>query len=305
MTSTVAISGADASIESPASAVSWGPIIAGAMAAATLTLVLMLVGSGFGLTMVSPWAHESAGITTFAVSAAIWLVIVQWLSSALGGYLTGRLRARWVGIHNDETLFRDTAHGFMSWALATLLVAFVLGSAISATVGAGARAVSGAAAASAKAVAGAADQTDGLAGGSNATLYFVDGLFRPSATTPTTVMPSDDGAAAAQASRILIASAARGEVLPDDRLYLAQLVESRTGLSRPEAEKRVNDVLAQIDAAKTKAQEAADTARKASATFAIVGALSMIIGAFIAAVSAALGGSLRDEDEARYLATVR
>lgn len=301
MTSTMAISGADASIESPASAVSWGPIVAGAMAAATLTLVLMLLGSGFGLTMMSPWAYDSAGIATFAVSAAIWLVVVQWLSSALGGYLTGRLRARWVGIHTDETLFRDTAHGFMSWALATLLVAFVLGSAVTATIGSGARALSGAAAASAVAVAATADQT----GGDNGTLYFVDGLFRPADATPATIMPSDNGTAAAQASRILLASAAKGAVSPDDRSYLAQLVASRTGLSQPEAEKRVDDVLAQVDATKAEAQEAADTARKASATFAIVGALSMIIGAFIAAVSAALGGSLRDEDEARHLATSR
>lgn len=297
MTPTMASSEANASIASPSSAVSWGPIIAGAMAAATLTLVLMLLGSGFGLTMVSPWAYESAGVTTFAVSAAIWLVLVQWLSSALGGYLTGRLRKRWVGVHTDETLFRDTAHGFMAWALATLLVAFVLGSAVTATVGAGAKAVSGAASASAAAV--AADQADG----DNGTLYFVDGLFRPADTSPTTAVTQNDATATEQASRILIASAVKGEVSPDDRAYLAQLVASQTGLSAPDAEKRVNDVLAQVEAAKVKAQEAADATRKASATFAIVGALSMFIGAFIAAVSAALGGSLRDEDETRYLAT--
>ena len=126
-----------ATAESSSSAVSWGAIIAGAFAAATLTFILMLLGSGLGLTMVSPWSNESASVTTFAVSTAIWLVIVQWLSSGLGGYLTGRLRTKWVGIHTDETFFRDTAHGFMAWALATLLVVFVLGSALSSAIGTG------------------------------------------------------------------------------------------------------------------------------------------------------------------------
>ncbi|TIW92714.1 MAG: hypothetical protein E5V59_16760, partial [Mesorhizobium sp.] len=128
--------------ESSLSAVSWGPIIAGAFAASTLTVVLMLVGSGLGLTIVSPWTGASASAVTFAVSAAIWLVVVQWLSAGLGGYLTGRLRAKWVGIHDDEVTFRDTAHGFLAWALATLLVVGVFGSALSATIGAGVQAAS-------------------------------------------------------------------------------------------------------------------------------------------------------------------
>lgn len=142
MASTLIAADGNALVESSASAVNWGPIIAGAFAASTLTFVLMLVGSGLGLTMVSPWSNESASITTFAVSTAIWLVIVQWLSSGLGGYLTGRLRTKWVGIHTDETFFRDTAHGFMAWALATLLVVFLLGSVLSSAIGTGVQAAS-------------------------------------------------------------------------------------------------------------------------------------------------------------------
>ena len=126
MASTLTSSELVAPVESSASAVSWGPIIAGALAASTISFILMLLGSGFGLTMVSPWSNQGASITTFAVSTAIWLVIVQWLASGVGGYLTGRLRTKWVGIHTDETFFRDTAHGFMTWALATLLAVFCL-----------------------------------------------------------------------------------------------------------------------------------------------------------------------------------
>jgi hypothetical protein len=298
MASTILATDVAAPVESSSSAVNWGPIIAGAFAASTLTFILMLLGSGLGLTMVSPWSNESASVTTFAVSTAIWLVIVQWLSSGLGGYLTGRLRTKWVGIHTDETFFRDTAHGFMAWALATLLVVFVLGSALSAAIGTGVKAASTVASGAAMGASAGATANAGNDGGSDATSYFVDALFRP--TDPSRLAApgaEGDATAAAQASRILITSAAAGEVSADDKTYLGQLVAARTGLSQADATARVDAVLAQAEAAKVQAQEAADTARKAGASFALVGALSLMIGAFIASAAAALGGKQRDDEE--------
>ena len=302
MASTLIAADGNASVESSASAVNWGAIIAGAFAASTLTFFLMLVGSGLGLTMVSPWSNESASITTFAVSTAIWLVIVQWLSSGLGGYLTGRLRTKWVGVHTDETFFRDTAHGFLAWALATLVVVGVLGSALTAVVGTGVQAASTVASGAAMGASAGATANAGTSGGSDVTSYFVDELFRP--TDPTRLAApgaEGDATAAAQASRILVTSAAAGEVSADDKAYLGQLVSARTGLSQPDATARVDAVLAKIEQAKVAAQEAADTARKAGATFALVGALSLIIGAFIASAAAALGGKQRDDEEILYL----
>src|SRR3954452_10719723 len=96
--STLSAVGVSTATESSSTAVSWGPIIAGAFAASTLTFILMLLGSGLGLTMVSPWSGSGLSATSFAVSTAIWLVVVQWLSSGVGGYLAGRLRTKWVGI---------------------------------------------------------------------------------------------------------------------------------------------------------------------------------------------------------------
>lgn len=306
MASTLIAADGNASVESSASAVKWGPIIAGAFAASTLTFVLMLVGSGLGLTMVSPWSNESASITTFAVSTAIWLVIVQWLSSGLGGYMTGRLRTKWVGVHTDETFFRDTAHGFMSWALATLVVVGVLGSALSAVVGTGVQAASTVASGAAMGASAGATANAGTSGGTDISSYFVDELFRP--TDPARLAApgaEGDAAAAAQASRILVTSAAAGEVSADDKAYLGQLVAARTGLSQPDAMARVDAVLAKIEQAKVAAQEAADTARKAGATFALVAALSLVIGALIASAAAALGGKQRDDEETLYLAERR
>ena len=283
-------------VESSSSAISWAAIIAGAVSAAALTFVLMLLGSGLGLAMVSPWTNQGAGITTFAVSAAIWMIVVQWLSAAIGGYMTGRLRVKWVGVHTDETFFRDTAHGLLAWALATLLVVCIASSSLTSAVGTGVQAASNVASgaamgASAGTMANAGDST-----GDNATSYFVDSLFRPNDPARLAAPGAEgDAAAAAQASRILIASAAAGEMSPADRTYLGQLVAARTGLSETDANARVDAVIAQTDQAKAKAQEAADAARKAGIAFALMAALSLVIGAFIASVSAALGGRLRDE----------
>lgn len=298
MQSTLSAVDVSPSTESSSTAVSWGPIIAGAFAASTLTFILMLLGSGLGLSMASPWSGSGASVTTFAVSTAIWLIIVQWLSSGVGGYLAGRLRTKWVGIHTDEVYFRDTAHGFLAWALATLLVVGVLGSALSAAVGTGVQAVS--TVASGAALGASAGASANAGGADNATSYLVDSLFRPAdATKLATASP--DGDAVAQASRILIASAAAGEISADDKTYLSQLVAARTGLSEADAKTRVDALVAKVEDAKVKAKQAADTARKGSATFALLGALSLVIGAFIASAAAALGGRQRDEEEAILL----
>src|SRR5690606_17113535 len=130
-----------------ASAVSLRSILAGALAASAITLILTLIGSGLGLTMVSPWAGESVSLEAIGWTTVVWLILVQWLSAGFGGYLTGRLRTKWVGVHTAAVFFPDTAHGFLSWALATLLVVGLLGSVISSAAGTVASATASAASA--------------------------------------------------------------------------------------------------------------------------------------------------------------
>ena len=120
------------SVESSASAVEWAAIVGGALAAVGISIILFTLGSGLGLSTVSPWSWSNPSPTTFGMVAGIWLIVTQWLASALGGYLTGRLRTKWVGIRTDEVFFRDTAHGFLAWALATVLVAAFFGMAAAA-----------------------------------------------------------------------------------------------------------------------------------------------------------------------------
>jgi hypothetical protein len=302
MPSTLSAVEVAAPVESSSSAVSWGPIIAGAFAASTLTFILMLLGSGLGLTMVSPWSGAGAGVTTFAVSTAVWLIVVQWLSSGLGGYLTGRLRTKWVGIHTDETYFRDTAHGFLAWALATLLVVGVLGSALTSVVSGGVQAASTVISGAAQGASTVASSSGAGDTAGNATSYFVDSLFRPADPARLNAPGAEgDAAATAQASRILLNSAAEGQVSDEDKTYLSQLVAARTGLSEADAKTRVDAMLAKVEDAKVKAKQAADTARKAGATFALIAALSLVIGAFIASAAAVLGGQQRDDEEAVFL----
>lgn len=167
------------------SAVSWGAIFAGAAAAAALSLILLILGVGLGLSSVSPWSFEGVSKETFGWTSVAWLTFTALAASGLGGYLAGRLRTKWTQIHGDETYFRDTAHGFVSWAVATLLTAGLLTSAIGGVLGAGAK-VAGATAGAAVSTAGVAAAGVGTAaaGGQEGDLnYWVDSLFR-NATTP-------------------------------------------------------------------------------------------------------------------------
>ena len=267
---------------SSASGVSWAAIFAGGVAAAAVSVMLLIFGAGLGLSSVSPWPHNGVSVSTFTVLAAIWLVIVQWVSSGFGGYIAGRLRTKWTGVHTDEVFFRDTAHGFLAWALATVLVAGLL------TLGSGA------------AVSTGAQLASNTLNATTANNYYVNELFRQQAAAS-----SDNGSAAmvtglsdsdvrSQASVILAQTAVTGTVSAADNAYLTQLVSGRTGLAPTDAQNRVNQVLAQQQADLTKARQVADAARKTSAKGAIFTFVSLLIGAFIASVSGAIGGRLRD-----------
>lgn len=244
---------------SSVSAVSWAAIVAGAVVAAATSLVMVILGSGLGLALASPWPGSAPTVGTFTIMAGIWLIVIQWAASGVGGYLTGRLRTRWVGTHTHEVFFRDTAHGFLAWALSTLLVAVMVTSVIA---GGGSK--------------------EAAPGAANA--YAIDSLLRADRIedAPTSA------ATRAEVARILTTGMAKGELQDNDRLYLDRLVALHTGLSTTQAEARV-------DATLTEVRAAADAARKAASATSIFTALSMLIGAFIASIAAALGGQQRDE----------
>lgn len=315
----------------PESAVSWGAILAGAAAAAALSLILVILGLGLGLSSVSPWAFEGVSAETFGWSSIAWLTLTAIAASGLGGYIAGRLRTKWSNVHGDETYFRDTAHGFLSWAVGTLLAAGLLTSAIGGILGAGAK-VAGATAGAAASTAGVAAAGAGTAalGSQEGDLqYWVDSLFRsnpgaqptppvpaPGNATPGTPAPQPAAGALAprpmpgpdrgpdrrdvraEVNRIVINSLQGDTMDAADTQYLAQLVAAQTGLSQAEAQARVSDVQtrmrAALDKAKQTAKQAADDARKATAYAALWLFITLLIGAFSASLFATWGGRRRD-----------
>ena len=286
--------------EAAASAISWGAIIGGAFAAAAMGLILVALGTGLGFSAVSPWSGSGASATTMTIAGAIWLLLMSAIASAIGGYLAGRLRTGWVDVHVDEVFFRDTAHGFLAWAVGTVITAAVLTSAAGALVGGTAKvAVTGAGAAVAGAAGMAASNgvRPGLAvEGGDPNAYYVDSLFRTD--KPAEAPATDDTATRAEVSRIFANSLRSGDITPSDRLYLSQLVAARTGLSPEDADKRVNDVYARAKAVaadtEAKAREAADTARKAASYTSLWMFIALLVGAFSATFAATVGGRLRD-----------
>jgi hypothetical protein len=281
--------------EAPVSAVSWPAIAGGAFVAAAMGLILLSLGTGLGLSAISPWSNSGLSSKTVGIAGAIWLIAMQAIAGGLGGYVAGRLRTKWVAVHTEEVYFRDTAHGFLAWAVAVVISAGVLASAAAALVGAGAGvagtglAATGAVAATSTEMTAARQQqeSDGVA-------YYVDALFR----TAHSSSPSSEVPTSMEAGRIVTAALSKGDLAPADKTYLSQWVAARTGLNQSDAEKRVTETFAQAKAARAaaeaKAREAAEAARKAGAYLSLWVFVSMLAGAFCASYAATIGGRQRD-----------
>jgi hypothetical protein len=257
-------------VETQVTGVSWGAVLAGAVASCAVTLFLLSLGTGLGLSAVSPWGNSGVSATTFKIGTGLYFIVMAMISSAIGGYLAGRLRTKWVGVHTDEVFFRDTAHGFLAWAAASVIGAVLL--AAPATLVGG-----GVASGATQAAAGAAQSAGPMEG-------YVDTLLRSDTAQPS-ANPQDSRG---ELVRLFTTSYKNGsELAPADRTYVAKVVAARTGLPQPEAEKRVTEVINQI-------KSDLDKARKNAAQLALWLTASLIIGAFSASLAATEGGGLRD-----------
>jgi hypothetical protein len=264
--------------ESALSAVSWPAILAGGVVTAALSLMLLALGTGLGLYVASPWTSSPISTSHAAMAAGIYMLVVAVLSSAVGGYLAGRLRARWTNATTHEVYFRDTAHGLLSWAIATVASAAFLGAAATSIVGGAASGV--ASGASGERIASSVDR---LLRPDYAALTRGDVVVRPGAA-----LGRDIAGDRADAIRLLAGNLRdRTDIASPDRLYLVQLVAARTGLSAADADARVSEVLAHL-------KVTADAARRASAQLALWLAASMLLGALAASLAATEGGGLRE-----------
>ncbi|ART79421.1 hypothetical protein [Oceanisphaera avium] len=279
--------------ESQRSAVSWGAIIAGAVIGAALTITLITGGTGLGLISVSPWQNDGASGSTLAIGTIVWLLATQIIAYGVAGYVTGRLRTKWTNVIGDEIYFRDTAHGFVVWALSSV-VGFVLLSSAAASI------VSGTAQTGATMVgagAGAATQVAEESAKDNDMLsldYFTDTLLRPN--DPSEAYYRNDNRK--EITTILTRSLAQGEMTQQDEDYLVAVIAKRADMSEMQARERLQQVTADAKLAaselEAKVREAADEARKAAAVFALWAFASLLLGAFVASFAATIGGRARD-----------
>jgi hypothetical protein len=258
-------------MEPPGAGVSWAAVLGGAAASLALTLVLLSFGAGMGFAVVSPWGGSGVSASTFKIGTGIYFVVMAMISSAVGGYLAGRLRSKWVGLHTTEVQFRDTAHGFLAWAVASVVGAILLASPASSLIG--------------STIGSAAQAAAGAPNGGPMARY-VDSLLRPS--DPASQQSQQQADPRPELTRLLTADFRdSNDIGAPDRAYVAKVVAARTGLSQPDAEKRVGDVI-------TQAKTDLDAARKAAMQTAIWLTLSLFIGAFSATLAAMEGGGLRD-----------
>jgi hypothetical protein len=275
------------------SAVAWGAIFAGAAAAAVLSLILVILGTGLGLSSLSPWSQDGASAKALGIGTGVWVILMQLASSVLGGYIAGRLRTRWLNLDLDEVVFRDTAHGFLAWAVATLFTAWLVSSNVTSLVSSGAEAgakVAGGAASAAASGAAASGAADSKSEGGGPMAYSIDQLFRSAKPRPA----GSEQASTAEVTRIFANDLAAGQMPAEDSRYVAQVVSQRAGISQQDAEKRVNDAYANLQKKAQEAKEAADKARKAGAAASLLLFISLLIGAFLASWTALYGGRRRD-----------
>jgi hypothetical protein len=240
-----------------ASAVSWGAIIAGTAVAVATSLLLFTLAAGLDLGSISSWPHRGISRGSLTVMTAVALLITQWIASSAGGYIAGRLRTRWVGTHTHEVFFRDTAHGFITWCMATIIVASGVLSLASPFLG----------------MARAGDTPAHLPAGSH----------------PNSAGLPDSGAFRVSVQVGLLQPRPRAQEELPDGLVLPSAPPIGAGAPAVIAGASVDDP------AETGTPDAADTAAtRAAATGSFVTALAMLIGAFVASVSAVLGGRRRD-----------
>src|SRR5690349_229174 len=105
--------------------VHWGPIVAGALAAAALAFVMhsFAVAIGLAVSSTAPtWRDASLALVALS---GLYLVLAALISYGVGGYVAGRMRSRLAAGTPDEIEFRDGVHGGAAWALATLLTAVI------------------------------------------------------------------------------------------------------------------------------------------------------------------------------------
>jgi hypothetical protein len=252
-------------VDSEPSYLQWTPVIAGAFGATALSLILVAFAAtiGLGVSSTAPtWRDASVALWLLS---GLYLILQAVVSFGFGGYIAGRIRRLVVAAASEEVETRDGAHGLAVWALAVLL-----GAALAALIGAAALSRSSPSSANTSAA-------------EPVLSYELDRLFRAPRRPPNVDLSSER----AEAGRILLTASGHNDVSGDDRTYLTQQVAAVTGIAPPDAERRVDSVIASAKTALTRS-------RRSTIILAFSLAASLLLGAAAAWAGAVSGGRHRD-----------
>lgn len=259
---------------------SWGLAFAGGVAATAVTLVLLILGAGFGLLLAGPARHTGPSLPAFLSAGAIYFFAAQAFGFAVGGHIAGRLLGVLPESRGQEEL-RAGTHGLVAWAVAILgTIVIVSLAGLAATAG-------GTAIAALYGVRGSQNAA------ANPAAYAVDVLFRPEAgaggsqARPRATAAGDESPNA-EAERIVQAASLRGGTLtPDDRARLSDLAASGAGIAHDAA-------AARVDRMEADTRRTLDATRRTASYGALWMAFSLIFGAIVAIYSA-IAARLEDD----------
>jgi len=251
----------------PVRSLQWGPVFAGALAAAALAFVLHSFALGLGLSLSSSAATWRDTSFALVLLSGLYLLLVALASYSLGGYVAGRLRLSYSAGSGDEGEFRDGAHGLVTWAMATILAGLLL--------------LATAQAASRLSAPSGSSGPASSVGAESVIAYDLDRLFRGDRGQ------GDITYHRSEAGRILLAASSHRGVEAEDRSYLIRLVSARTGVAEPEATRRVDDAIA-------RSREDLSRARRAALTIGFMIGAAALVGAAAAWFAALAGGRQRD-----------
>lgn len=273
--------------------VSWGAIFAGAMIAAVISMALNLLGIAIGTGAVDLTQGSTPSAASFGIGSGIWLVLSNLIALAIGAYVAAHLSG--VTERADAAL-----HGLSVWALATLIAAVLLGSlagGVVSTISSGAASIVGGTASGigglAKGVGDVAARTSAPGTLQSAASQLIDraqsALMSPQGA-PAQMSPDQRKA---EIARLIGQDISQGTLSAADSDRLAALVAAETGTTPDEAKARIQQteqqVREQLQQAKAKAQQVADTAAHATSVAAFWVFGSLVLGAIVAVLAASAG----------------
>ena len=261
--------------------VSWGAIFAGVVIAVAVQLLLGILGTGIGLSMVDPVEGTTPGAAGFGIGAGIYWLITTVIALGAGGYAAARLS----GVTEK---FDALSHGLVVWGVTLILTLYLLTSAVGGIIGGAFRtvgSVAGAAGATVGAVAPQAAQVAGVDAGDvkqEASAYLSDASNDPAQMTAEQ--------AQAEIARQLPALARGGVEGQRAESRIVDVVAAQRKISRDQAQAQVTRAKAQFvqtknDAVGT-AKSATDAAAGAAASTSFVLVLALLAGAGAAAFGA-------------------